>query len=104
MDKVNNLQSDLDALEEALGQEHIEMYLRQLKMELRCARSLADEQVKVLLLKINVSFNFIALGRTIRTSTREPMEMANLSYSVLRHNLYLLNSTSVSNIYFGYNL
>ena len=47
MDKVNNLQSDLDALEEALGQEHIEMYIRQLKMELRCARSLADEQVQI---------------------------------------------------------
>merc|ERR1739838_313519 len=56
MDQVNNLQSDLDALEEALGQEHIEMYLRQLKMELRCARSLADEQVKFILLKINVFF------------------------------------------------
>ena len=62
MDKVNNLQSDLDALEEALGQEHIEMYLRQLKMELRCARSLADEQVKIILSKINVIFKYYSPG------------------------------------------
>ena len=60
MDKVNNLQSDLDALEEALGQEHIEMYIRQLKMELRCARSLADEQVK-----IERFFEDISISRTI---------------------------------------
>ena len=42
---VNQYQADLDELETALGQEHIEMYMRQLRMELRCARSLADEQV-----------------------------------------------------------
>ena len=42
---VSQYQSDLDELETALGQEHIEMYLRQLRMELRCARSLADDKV-----------------------------------------------------------
>ena len=37
--------ADLSLLENALGQEHIEMYIRQLKMELRAARTIADDQV-----------------------------------------------------------
>ena len=45
--KVAQFGSDLDALEQALGHSHIEMYIRQLKMELRCARSLADDQVRI---------------------------------------------------------
>ena len=35
------------SLEKALGHNDIEMYIRQLKMELRCARTMADDQVKI---------------------------------------------------------
>ena len=42
---VDRLSGDLDALEDALG-EQVEMYLRSLKRELRCARNLAEDQVQ----------------------------------------------------------
>ena len=42
---VDRLSGDLDALEDALG-EQVEMYLRSLKRELRCARNLVADQVK----------------------------------------------------------
>jgi hypothetical protein len=40
---VDRLSGDLDALEDALG-EQVEMYLRSLKRELRCARNLVADQ------------------------------------------------------------
>ena len=42
---VDRLSGDLDALEDALG-EQVEMYLRSLKRELRCARNLVADQVE----------------------------------------------------------
>ena len=45
---VDRLSGDLDALEDALG-EQVEMYLRSLKRELRCARNLAEDQVRTFL-------------------------------------------------------
>merc|ERR1712062_78488 len=42
--KVDLFKHDLYKLEQELGHNDIEMYIRQMKMELRCARSLADEQ------------------------------------------------------------
>lgn len=94
--KVAQFASDLDALEQALGHSHIEMYIRQLKMELRCARSLADDQVRsfsisvlfatkfvlvrtkgtVKLLELCIIVEFSALGRALRTCTTRSVEMA----------------------------
>ena len=46
--KVEQYKGDVDQLEKELldlGEKDIEMYIREIKMELRCARSLADEKV-----------------------------------------------------------
>ncbi len=43
---VDRLSGDLDALEDALG-EQVELYLRSLKRELRCARNLVADQVVI---------------------------------------------------------
>jgi len=43
---VEQFGGDLRSLEKALGHNDIEMYIRQLKMELRCARTMADDQVQ----------------------------------------------------------
>ena len=43
--KIQQLGGDLVSLEQALGHNDIEMYIRLLKMELRCARTMADDQV-----------------------------------------------------------
>ena len=49
MANIEKFRADLDLLEEALGNRvghrDIEMYLRLLKMELRCARTVADDEV-----------------------------------------------------------
>ena len=45
---VQQFGGDLRSLEKALGHNDIEMYIRQLKMELRCARTMADDQVKMI--------------------------------------------------------
>jgi len=42
--KIQQFGGDLTSLEKALGHNDIEMYMRQLKMELRCARTMADDQ------------------------------------------------------------
>ena len=62
--KVDLYKNNLWKLEEQLGHEDIEMYIRQMKMELRCARSIADEQVHLIeSLKIHlIEIYILAVG------------------------------------------
>ena len=58
---VDLFKHDLYKLEQELGHNDIEMYIRQMKMELRCARSLADEQVIISCLWIHRLLSVVSI-------------------------------------------